>query len=80
MQNTRKLVILTGTEAIEIHETLSGSFAITGPDGARLANSNFFTLDGAARAGLELALRAIGEAEGCDSDARGPLVDEDALV
>ncbi len=63
-----KLVILTDTLSVQIVETPSGAFAVSGMNKERLTSSNFFTLDEAAQAGLELVLRATAnKAEEADN-------------
>ena len=68
-----RMVILTDALSVEVVETISGSFAVTGNGervarNGRLTSGNFFTLDEAARAGLDLVLGAEGrEGDGLDS-------------
>ena len=56
------LTINTPTEAVEIHETPSGAYAVTNDRGRGLMGHNFFTLDDAAVAGLQIILAQVNYA------------------
>lgn len=76
---TRRLLILTDNHGAQVHETISGAFAVTGIDGERLTSGNFISLEEAAEAALRVVLSAeetqrAGECPECTLDGCADLL------